>query len=110
MINNGIVTKGVGVRELSHLLGSKMSVGHICTSANINKWAKFKPQRGLGIGAPLLVARKQKYMGLSPLVSSKLKAGEWRNGTAFYTPEQVRSDIKEWSYDKVGNTEWQWMD
>lgn len=44
-VNNGIVTPPIVLGEVASLLGCKEDVATVCTSPNINRWAKFKPYR-----------------------------------------------------------------
>lgn len=44
-INGGMVSAPIGLHELASMLGSALDVASVCSSGNINKWAKYKPVR-----------------------------------------------------------------
>lgn len=43
-VNNGIVSAPISIGEVSNLIGAGTNdIGALCTSSNINKWARYKP-------------------------------------------------------------------
>lgn len=62
--NNGMIEKPIGIVDLQHCLGTdSCDVGTLCTHQNINKWAKYKPERRAGQTNVTYATRKANKFG-----------------------------------------------
>ena len=98
--SGGIISAPVSFADVNAVLGtSHTDLGALCKDANINKWAKYKPEGGLThVGLTTLAMRRTNNMGLQPVTISKLKSSTFPYGDSSYDVNAVRAEVQEWSY------------
>ena len=97
---------GLRVSEVNSLIGEGLDVGSLCTSARINKWAKWKPFRSAAIGfstaSDQMDAMKNVNMGLS-ITTADISSGHISNPAWTYNKPR---GIKNTSTNPTTNDEW----
>lgn len=75
-ISNGLVTKPIGLFEVTQMLGEKsMDIGTVCTSDNIRKWSRCKPIKCSGVEPIDEAKRKANTYGLKiPILSGTFRS------------------------------------
>lgn len=95
-----MVEKPVSIYDLQQALGtSETDLGSLCTHANINKWAKYKPFRLNKISLVTLQERKNATFGLQKVANTAAKTA-WSNPTEANFNAAVTAAAAAWSYLK----------
>ena len=102
--SGGLIRKPVGVTDVQQALSTASGdVGVLCTSGNINKWAKYKPVRFNKVGILTETERMSVKYGLVPY-ENKLAESVTNISTSSHPTEDnfdaARNDAREWSYNR----------
>ena len=101
---NGKITAPVSVDDVKSVLGeSSNDLATLCKSANINKWAKYKP---MSIAKPFNITERDRancHYGLD-FTTNSLLTKEFRRGSSFslstYSLTNVLDAASEWTYSR----------
>ena len=101
-----VVTNPASITGVATVLGeSDLEVYNLCTSDNINRWAKYKPQEFNTNKQLTLAQRKSAYMGLTPLEVDLALTGNrifypGAVGDSTRTLDSVVDGMASWAYTK----------
>ena len=91
-VTNGIVSAPVSIYDIQHVLGNGSSdLGTLCRASQINKWAKYKPERLNKIGIITHAERRAHMFGFT-------KYAQPYNETSLLNPAKNYGQY--WGYSK----------
>lgn len=104
MVNNGIITPPISIDDVKSVLGeSSNDLATLCKSANINKWAKYKP---ISIGKPFNIIEQDRAncrYGLD-FTTNSILTNMFKRGSSFslstYSLTNILDASSEWTYSR----------